>query len=134
LTCHIHTLLLLYCYGPLQDFEENGSLERTVLFLNLANDPTIERIITPRIALTTAGAGQVQTIRHAAHECLFALSLNSYYLQREHAGMPSSASSRHASRSQQQVGGRCRSTQHAAHTPVSLSRCWPRERAVAWFQ
>ena len=39
-----------------RDFEENGSLERTVLFLNLANDPTIERIITPRIALTTAGA------------------------------------------------------------------------------
>lgn len=37
-----------------QDFEENGSLERTVLFMNLANDPTIERIITPRIALTTA--------------------------------------------------------------------------------
>jgi len=37
-----------------QDFEENGSMERTVLFLNLANDPTIERIITPRIALTTA--------------------------------------------------------------------------------
>ena len=26
-----------------------------MLFLNLANDPTIERIITPRIALTTAG-------------------------------------------------------------------------------
>jgi len=37
-----------------RDFEENGSMERTVLFLNLANDPTIERIITPRIALTTA--------------------------------------------------------------------------------
>ena len=37
-----------------RDFEENGSLEKTVLFLNLANDPTIERIITPRIALTTA--------------------------------------------------------------------------------
>lgn len=36
-----------------QDFEENGSMDRTVLFLNLANDPTIERIITPRIALTT---------------------------------------------------------------------------------
>merc|ERR1719454_2636665 len=29
-------------------------MERTVLFLNLANDPTIERIITPRLALTTA--------------------------------------------------------------------------------
>lgn len=36
------------------DFIENGSLERTVLFLNLANDPTIERIITPRLALTVA--------------------------------------------------------------------------------
>ena len=36
------------------DFEENGSMDRTVLFLNLANDPTIERIITPRLALTTA--------------------------------------------------------------------------------
>ena len=38
-----------------QDFEENGSLERTTLFLNLANDPTIERIITPRLALTILG-------------------------------------------------------------------------------
>jgi V-type H+-transporting ATPase subunit B len=37
-----------------RDFEENGSMDRTVLFLNLANDPTIERIVTPRIALTTA--------------------------------------------------------------------------------
>jgi V-type H+-transporting ATPase subunit B len=35
-----------------QDFEENGSMERVSLFLNLANDPTIERIITPRLALT----------------------------------------------------------------------------------
>merc|ERR1712119_81164 len=37
-----------------RDFEENGSLERTTLFMNLANDPTIERIVTPRLALTTA--------------------------------------------------------------------------------
>nr|CAJ2476541.1 unnamed protein product [Leishmania braziliensis] len=36
------------------EFEQNGSMEKTVLFLNLANDPTIERIITPRLALTTA--------------------------------------------------------------------------------
>merc|ERR1719297_13294 len=36
------------------DFEESGAMERTALFLNLANDPTIERIITPRLALTTA--------------------------------------------------------------------------------
>ncbi|KNH01741.1 vacuolar ATP synthase subunit b [Perkinsela sp. CCAP 1560/4] len=37
-----------------REFEENGSMERAVVFLNLANDPTIERIITPRIALTVA--------------------------------------------------------------------------------
>lgn len=36
------------------DFEENGAMERVALFMNLANDPTIERIITPRLALTTA--------------------------------------------------------------------------------
>jgi V-type H+-transporting ATPase subunit B len=29
-------------------------MERVVLFMNLANDPTVERIITPRMALTTA--------------------------------------------------------------------------------
>lgn len=52
---------VLPCLCPCQDFEENGSLERTVLFLNLANDPTIERIITPRIALTTA--------EYLAYEC-----------------------------------------------------------------
>lgn len=37
-----------------QDFEQYGRMENVVLFLNLANDPTIERIITPRLALTTA--------------------------------------------------------------------------------
>lgn len=37
-----------------QDFQENGSMEKVMLFLNLANDPTIERIITPRLALTAA--------------------------------------------------------------------------------
>merc|ERR1712022_99730 len=36
------------------DFEENGAMEQLVMFLNLASDPTIERIITPRLALTTA--------------------------------------------------------------------------------
>lgn len=47
-----------------QDFEENGSIERVSLFLNLANDPTIERIITPRIALTTAEYLAYTTDRH----------------------------------------------------------------------
>ncbi len=37
-----------------RSFEASGALERTVLFLNLADDPTIERLITPRVALTTA--------------------------------------------------------------------------------
>merc|ERR1719188_232335 len=37
-----------------KDFEENGSMENVVFFLNLANEPTIERIVTPRLALTTA--------------------------------------------------------------------------------
>ena len=36
------------------DFEENGSMENVCLFMNLANDPTIERIVTPRLALTAA--------------------------------------------------------------------------------
>ncbi|KAK7208526.1 P-loop containing nucleoside triphosphate hydrolase protein [Myxozyma melibiosi] len=47
-----------------QDFEESGSLDRVTLFLNLANDPTIERIITPRLALTTAEYLAYQTERH----------------------------------------------------------------------
>ena len=36
------------------DFERTGALEKVTAFLNLANDPTIERIITPRMVLTTA--------------------------------------------------------------------------------
>lgn len=38
----------------MRDFERTGALERATLFLNLANDPAIERILTPRLALTTA--------------------------------------------------------------------------------
>ncbi|KAL0221740.1 hypothetical protein RCL1_001594 [Eukaryota sp. TZLM3-RCL] len=44
-----------------QSFEESGALERTTVFMNIANDPTIERIITPRLALTTA--------EYLAYEC-----------------------------------------------------------------
>ncbi len=35
-------------------FEETGAINNTVLFLNLANNPSIERLITPRVALTVA--------------------------------------------------------------------------------
>lgn len=38
----------------MQDFDETGALDRTVVFLNLADDAAIERILTPRMALTTA--------------------------------------------------------------------------------
>ncbi len=37
-----------------REFIKNGSIDRTVLFINLANDPAIERISTPRMALTAA--------------------------------------------------------------------------------
>ena len=38
----------------ISDFRKTGAIERTVLFMNLANDPAIERIATPRMALTAA--------------------------------------------------------------------------------
>ena len=38
----------------IKDFQRTGAIERAVLFLNLANDPAIERIATPRMALTAA--------------------------------------------------------------------------------
>ncbi len=37
-----------------EDFRRTGAIERTVLFTNLANDPAVERISTPRMALTAA--------------------------------------------------------------------------------
>ena len=38
----------------IRDFQETGAITRTVLFTNLANDPAIERIATPKMALTAA--------------------------------------------------------------------------------
>ncbi len=38
----------------IESFKETGAIDRTVLFVNLANDPAIERISTPRVALTAA--------------------------------------------------------------------------------
>jgi len=38
----------------MRDFEETGALERSVVFLNLADDPAIERLVTPKMALTAA--------------------------------------------------------------------------------
>jgi len=38
----------------MKDFERTGAMERIVAFMNLADDPAIERLITPKMALTTA--------------------------------------------------------------------------------
>ena len=38
----------------MDDFERTGALERSVVFMNLADDPAVERTLTPRMALTTA--------------------------------------------------------------------------------
>ncbi len=38
----------------IEDFNRTGAIDRTVLFMNLANDPAVERISTPRMALTAA--------------------------------------------------------------------------------
>lgn len=38
----------------MSDFRKTGAIERAVMFINLANDPAIERIATPRMALTAA--------------------------------------------------------------------------------
>lgn len=38
----------------MESFKETGAIDRSVMFINLANDPAVERIATPRMALTAA--------------------------------------------------------------------------------
>jgi V/A-type H+-transporting ATPase subunit B len=38
----------------IEEFKRTGAIDRTVMFINLANDPAIERIATPRMAITAA--------------------------------------------------------------------------------
>lgn len=38
----------------MEDFRKTGALDRTVMYINLANDPAVERIFTPKLALTAA--------------------------------------------------------------------------------
>lgn len=58
-----------------KDFERTGALERIVTFLNLADDPTIERIITPRIALTTA---EFLAFEHGMHVLVILTDMTNY--------------------------------------------------------
>jgi V/A-type H+-transporting ATPase subunit B len=59
----------------MQDFERTGALERVVFFLNLADDPTIERIATPRCALTTA---EYLAYTHGLHVLVILTDMTNY--------------------------------------------------------
>jgi V/A-type H+-transporting ATPase subunit B len=58
-----------------RSFEASGTLGRTVLFLNMAGDPTIERIITPRVALTTA---EYLAFEHQRHVLVIITDMTNY--------------------------------------------------------
>lgn len=48
----------------INDFRRTGAIEKSVMYINLANDPAVERIITPRMALTTAEYLAFEKDRH----------------------------------------------------------------------
>ncbi len=58
-----------------RSFEEAGVLEKVVMFLNLSNDPIIERLITPRCALTTA---EYLAYEHNMHILVVLTDMTSY--------------------------------------------------------
>ncbi|HSO25110.1 MAG TPA: ATP synthase subunit B [Methanobacteriaceae archaeon] len=59
----------------MRDFEQTGALERVTVFMNLADDPAIERIITPRMALTTA---EYLAFEHDMHVLVILTDLTNY--------------------------------------------------------
>ena len=59
----------------MNDFEQTGALERSVVFLNLANDPAVERLVTPRMALTAA---EYFAYEHDAHVLVIMTDMTSY--------------------------------------------------------
>lgn len=58
-----------------RSFEESGVLQRVVMFLNLSNDPIIERILTPRCALTAA---EYLAFEHDMHILVIMTDMTSY--------------------------------------------------------
>lgn len=58
-----------------KSFEESGVLSKVVMFLNLSNDPVVERIITPRCALTTA---EYLAFKHDMHVLVILTDMTSY--------------------------------------------------------
>lgn len=59
----------------MEDFRKTGALERTVMFVNLADDPAIERISTPRLALTCA---EYLAFEHDMHVLVILTDLTNY--------------------------------------------------------
>jgi V/A-type H+-transporting ATPase subunit B len=59
----------------MRDFERTGALERVVFFMNLADDPTIERIATPRCALTAA---EYLAFTHNLHVLVILTDMTNY--------------------------------------------------------
>ena len=59
----------------INDFKQTGALERSVVFLNLANDPAVERLVTPRMALTAA---EYFAYEHDAHVLVILTDLTNY--------------------------------------------------------
>lgn len=59
----------------MKDFERTGALERVVFFMNLADDPTIERVATPRCALTAA---EFLAFKHDLHVLVILTDMINY--------------------------------------------------------
>jgi V/A-type H+-transporting ATPase subunit B len=59
----------------LEAFEESGATDHTVVFLNLADDPTIERLLTPRFALTAA---EYLAFVHEYHVLVILMDMTNY--------------------------------------------------------
>lgn len=59
----------------MEDFEKTGALERAVVFLNLADDPAVERLITPRMALTAA---EYLAYEHDMHVLVILTDITNY--------------------------------------------------------
>jgi len=57
------------------DFERTGALERSVVFTNLADDPAVERTVTPRFALTTA---EYLAFEHGYHVLVILTDMTNY--------------------------------------------------------
>ena len=59
----------------INDFKQTGALERSVVFLNLANDPAVERLVTPKMALTAA---EYFAYEHGYHVLVILTDMTNY--------------------------------------------------------